>query len=172
MMGGGRESPILCPLSGNETLKLQKIEEKVPCISVSKRNWFFNSMQDWTYSDQYSNLIHHLLFMVSHYCKNWNSVKTKGNLDIWNLTESCAYMTDAFTEGFNQQRSARTSKHRRCQRFIAGSAFLTPCHNQDKMSNAILNDKPLGNIFANGDLLWKQHNELNNSEVSCKHKGQ
>lgn len=38
-------------------------------------------------------------------------------------------------------------------RFIAGSAFLTPHLNQDKMPDAILNDKPLANIFTNGDLL-------------------
>lgn len=38
-------------------------------------------------------------------------------------------------------------------RFTAGSTFLSPYLNQEKMPGAILNDKPLGNIFVNGDLL-------------------
>ena len=40
------KSPILWPLSGKGTLTLQKVEEKVPYTSVSKRHWFFNSTQD------------------------------------------------------------------------------------------------------------------------------
>lgn len=42
----GGKSPIPWPLSGNGTLTLQKMEEKVPYTSVSKRHRFFNSIQD------------------------------------------------------------------------------------------------------------------------------
>lgn len=113
------------------------MEEKCAIYFISKRHWLFKSRQVVLHKTAHraSTVI---IWSITSFLWVDSTVKLEFCRNQGELRYLKSYIITVLNyRRFYQQRTARVSKHRECQSFIAGSAFLTPCLNQDKMHDVM-----------------------------------